>query len=150
MRCDPDVKTKNWEGFMLNRRGFVSCAICAATTGLIATQVNAQAPGGLTRTILQKTEYPGDKYATIEVMAEIQPNFVVPRHTHPGVESAFVVEGGGTLSIKGQADRIVKAGDAFQVTPETPHGVKNGDAKMRLAITYVVEKDKPLATPAPE
>jgi len=42
----------------------------------------------------------------------------------------------------------LKAGDGFQVPPETPHaGVKNGGKKTRLAITYVVEKGKPLVTP---
>jgi len=136
---------------MLKRRGFLSCAICAAT-GLVATGVDAgaQAPAGLTRTIVQKTEYPGDKHVSILVLAEIQPNFLVARHTHPGVESSYVVEGGGTLSVKGQGDRVVKAGDAFQITPETPHSLKNGSGTTRLAITYIVEKDKPLATPAPE
>ena len=136
---------------MLKRRGFLSCAICAAT-GLVATAVDAdaQAPAGLSRTIIQKTEYPGDKHVSILVLAEIQPNFLVARHTHPGVESSYVVEGEGTLSVKGQPDRLVKAGDAFQVPPEVPHSLRNGGAKTRLAITYIVEKDKPLATPAPE
>jgi quercetin dioxygenase-like cupin family protein len=136
---------------MLMRRSFLSCAICAAT-GLVATAVDAdaQAPAGLTRTIIQKTEYPGDKHVSILVLAEIQPDFLVARHTHPGVESSYVVEGGGTLSVKGQPDRAVKTGDAFQITPETPHSLKNGGGKTRLAITYIVEKDKPLATPAPE
>jgi hypothetical protein len=40
-------------------------------------------------------------------------------------------------------------GDGFQVPPETPHaGSKNGDKKTRIAVTYVVEKGKPLASPA--
>jgi len=46
------------------------------------------------------------------------------------------------------SQRTLKAGDGFQVPPETPHaGVKNGGKKTRLAITYVVEKGKPLVTP---
>lgn len=135
----------------MNRRGFASCALCAVV-GLVATGVDAeaQAPSGLTRTILQKNEYPGDKHATILVVAEIAPDFLVARHTHPGVELAFCIEGGGTLSVKGQPDRVVKPGEGFQVPPETPHSLKNGAQKSRIAITYVVEKDKPLATPAPE
>ena len=40
-------------------------------------------------------------------------------------------------------------GDGFQVPPETPHaGGKNGDKTTKIAITYVVEKGKPLASPA--
>jgi quercetin dioxygenase-like cupin family protein len=45
--------------------------------------------------------------------------------------------------------RTLKPGDAFQVPPEMPHaGGKNGDKKTKIAITYVVEKGKPLASPA--
>jgi quercetin dioxygenase-like cupin family protein len=44
---------------------------------------------------------------------------------------------------------MLKAGDAFQVPANTPHaGGKPGTGKTRLIITYVVEKGKPLATPA--
>jgi hypothetical protein len=43
----------------------------------------------------------------------------------------------------------LKPGDGFQVPPETPHaGTPNGDKKSKIAITYVVEKGKPLASPA--
>jgi quercetin dioxygenase-like cupin family protein len=136
---------------MLKRRGFVSCAICAAV-GLVASAVDANAQGtsGLTRTIIQKTEYPGEKHVSILVTAEIDANFAVARHTHPGLESTYVMAGGGTLSVKGQPDRVIKTGDGFQIPPEVPHALRNGPEKTRLAITYIVDKDKPLATPAPE
>ena len=45
---------------------------------------------------------------------------------------------------------MVKAGEAFQIPPETPHaGGKPSDAKAKLNVTYIVDKSKPLATPAP-
>jgi quercetin dioxygenase-like cupin family protein len=53
------------------------------------------------------------------------------------------------LFVKGEADRMVGPGDGFQIPPEVPHGVRNGPARTRVAIVYVVEKDKPLASPAP-
>jgi len=59
-----------------------------------SVDADAQAPSGVTRTILQKTEYPGDKYVTVLVMAEVAANALVARHTHPGVESAYLLEGG--------------------------------------------------------
>jgi quercetin dioxygenase-like cupin family protein len=44
----------------------------------------------------------------------------------------------------------LKAGDGFTVPPETPHaGVKNDDKKTRVAVTFVVEKDKPLLSFVP-
>ena len=50
--------------------------------------------------------------------------------------------------VEGQPTRVVKAGDAFQIPPETPHaGGKPPETKCRLLITYIVDKSKPLATP---
>ena len=72
----------------------------------------------------------------------------VPRHTHPGIESSYVVEGAFELPVEGQPLRMVKAGDAFQIPPETPHaGGKPFDTKSRILVTYIVEKDKPLVKP---
>ena len=83
------------------------------------------------------------------VEATIDAGVPVARHTHPGVESAYVLEGGFELPIQGQATRTIKAGDGFQIPPDTPHaGGKPGSAKSVILITYVVEKGKPLASPA--
>ena len=137
---------------MLTRRGFASCALCAIT-GFIATEAQAQgappAAGGVTRKILSQMDGPAPGYATLLVEATIEAKVAVGRHTHPGIESAYVLEGGFELPIQGQPTRTIKAGDAFQIPPETPHaGGKPGDAKSRILITYVVEKGKPLASPA--
>ena len=141
---------------MLTRRGFAgfaSCAICAVT-GFIATEASAQgappaAAGGVKRKLLSQTDGPMPGYVTINMEAEIDAGVTVARHTHPGIESSYVLEGGFELPVQGQPTRMLKAGDGFQIPPETPHaGGKPGDTKTRLAITYVVEKGKPLATPA--
>jgi quercetin dioxygenase-like cupin family protein len=139
---------------MLTRRGFTgfaSCALCAIT-GFIATEASAQgapaASGGVTRKILSKTDGPAAGYETVLVEAEIEAGVAVGRHTHPGIESAFVLEGGFELPVQGQETRTLKPGDGFQIPPNTPHaGGKAGTAKSRLIITYVVEKGKPLASP---
>ncbi len=136
---------------MFKRRNIVSCGICAAI-GLIAAkgEVAAQGAPGFSRKIIQKTEYPGDKYVCVLVEVEIDPGVLVARHRHPGVESSYVVSGSSTLSVKGQPDRVLNAGDGFQIPAEVPHSVKNGNAKTKVVATYIVEKDKPLASPAPE
>jgi quercetin dioxygenase-like cupin family protein len=138
---------------MLTRRLFATCALCAATSGLAATAVAATSNTGLPgvkRTILQQTEGPMDGYVTILAHVEIEPNVNVLRHTHPGVESTYVLDGGGTLSVKGLPDLPVSAGGGFQVPANVPHSLRNGDKTLVIAITYVVEKGKPLVTLAPE
>lgn len=141
---------------MLTRRGFAgiaSCAICAVT-GFIATEASAQgappaATPGVKRKLLSQTDGPMPGYVTINMEVEIDAGTTIARHTHPGIESSYVLEGGFELPVQGQPTRVVKAGDGFQIPPETPHaGGKPGEVKSRLAITYVVEKGKPLASPA--
>jgi quercetin dioxygenase-like cupin family protein len=131
---------------MRSRRGFIGCAICAAT-GLLATGAGAQAPT-FTRTVVAKQDYPGSTHATLQVIVDVDPTYYIAPHTHPGIESAKVVSGSGVLSVKGTADRTVGPGDTYFIPPETPHALRNGTTKLRIAVTYVVEKDKPLATPA--
>jgi quercetin dioxygenase-like cupin family protein len=131
---------------MLTRRGFAgvaSCAICGLA-GFMAADASAQsqpaAASGVT--------VPG--YTTIAMEVTIEPGVSIARHTHPGIESTYVMEGTGfELPVEGQPTRMVKAGDAFQIPPERPHaGGKPGETKSRLLVTYIVEKDKPLAKPA--
>jgi quercetin dioxygenase-like cupin family protein len=140
---------------MLTRRGFAgiaSCALCSIT-GFIATDASAQTPpaatSGVKRTILSQTDGPTPGYVTLIVEVEIEPGVTIGRHTHPGIESAYILEGGFNLPIEGQPTKPYKAGDAFVVPAGTPHaGGPNGDKKTRVASTYVVEKGKPLASPA--
>jgi quercetin dioxygenase-like cupin family protein len=147
---------KEWEVVMLTRRGFSSFAVCAVCgiSEFIATEASAQgtqpaATPGVTRKILSQMDGPAPGYVTLLVDATIEPGVLVARHTHPGIESAYVLEGGLELPIQGQPTRTIKPGDGFQIPPETPHaGGKPGETKTRILITYVVEKGKPLASPA--
>jgi quercetin dioxygenase-like cupin family protein len=71
------------------------------------------------------------------------------RHTHPGDEISYVLEGEGELLVDGEDPRKVKAGDAFIIPAGTIHDARNtGTTSMKLLGVYVVEKGKPLATPA--
>jgi len=92
---------------------------------------------------------PAPGYVTLLVEATIEAGVKVARHTHPGIESSYVLEGGLELPIEGQPTRTIKAGDGFQIPAETPHaGGKPSDVKSKILITYVVKKGKPLASPA--
>jgi quercetin dioxygenase-like cupin family protein len=113
---------------MLTRRGFAgfaSCAICAVT-GFLATDASAAegAPPAtaspVKRKILSQLDGPMPGYVTINMEVEIDAGVTVPRHTHPGIESSYVLEGGFELPVQGQPTRIVKAGDGFQFRPKRP------------------------------
>ena len=135
---------------MLTRRGFAACVICSLP-GFSATAADNPAPAvttGIKRTILQQIDGPVDGYVTVFVIAEIEAGVQVGRHTHPGVESTYILEGASELSVDGQAMIAFKAGETIQIAPNKVHSVKNGDAKTRLLINYIVEKGKPIASPA--
>ena len=137
---------------MLSRRIFSGCLVCAGME-LIATGAGAQAPAaasGISRVVLGKQDLPGTNYECIQIIGTIDAGAVIARHTHPGIESTIVIEGGGTLLVKGAPDRAVKPMDGFLIPPEAPHGLRNGPQPTRIATTYTVERGKPLVTPAPE
>jgi quercetin dioxygenase-like cupin family protein len=132
---------------MISRRGFVSCALCAIA-GFSATDAGAAGAPGLKRAILSRTDGPAAGYETIEARVEIPAGSLIGRHTHFGVETSYVLEGSVMLDVQGVGPKTYTAGQGFQVPPGVPHGGKCGDAAATLIGVYVVEKGKPLATPA--
>jgi quercetin dioxygenase-like cupin family protein len=137
---------------MLSRRIFGGCALCAGL-GLIGGQASAQAPAagaGLARTIVSKVSLPASPYDVLQVLVTIDPGFLVARHTHPGTESSIILEGGGTLGVKGASDRVLGPGESFLIPPEVPHLLQNKGATTKVIATYTVDRGKPLATPAPQ
>ena len=101
------------------------------------------------RTILQKFDVPGTSYETVIGIAEIVANANIGRHTHFGPESGLVLEGELALMVDGQPAKTLKAGDSYQIPAGAIHDGKSGANGAKVVATYVVEKGKPLATPAP-
>jgi quercetin dioxygenase-like cupin family protein len=97
-----------------------------------------------TLTVLSRVEFPGD-HATVMVLIENVEG--APRHTHPGLEMTYVLEGEFKLMVDGRPDQPLKPGDWFEVRAGVPHSVENTGGKPGRALGhYVVEKDKPLTT----
>ena len=120
--------------------------VLVAFAGVIA----AQAPG-LTRTIVTKGDVSIPNREGIVARVEISPGGVAGWHTHPGDEISYVADGEATLMIAGQAPRRVVAGEGFVIPAGVVHSARNDGATVtKLVGVYVVEKGKPLASPAPE
>ncbi len=110
---------------------------------------SAASAQGIKRTPLQDIKYPAGHHI-VTVIAEIGPNVLAGRHTHPGVDTGYVLEGDATLIVEGQPDKQLKPGDSYAVPAGVPHDVKSGDKGLKLMAVYVVEDGKPVATPAPK
>jgi len=134
---------------MLTRRGFVGCALCALA-GFSATEAFAQGTQtpGLKRTLISRMDGPTPGYETIEMRIDIEGGATVARHTHFGIESGYVVDGSLALTIEGVSSKTYSKGDGFQVPTGAIHGGKTGPDPSVITSVYVVEKGKPLATPA--
>jgi quercetin dioxygenase-like cupin family protein len=114
---------------------------------LAAGATLAQAPG-IKRTILQRTDL-GNGLEVVMGMAEIAPGAAAGRHTHFGIETGYVLAGQSSLEVEGEAPRLLKAGDSFTIPQGKVHDAKTvGDAPARVLAVWVVEKGKPLGTPA--
>jgi quercetin dioxygenase-like cupin family protein len=125
-------------------------ATIAMSGAAIAQQTPAmtqQAPT-IKRTPLQKFDVPGTNYETVIGIAEIVPNVTIGRHSHPGPESGFMLEGEMVLLIDGQSEKTLRVGESYQVPPGAIHDARTGPQGAKVIATYVVEKGKPLATPA--
>ena len=110
----------------------------------------AQAPG-LTRTIVTKADVSVPNREAVIARVEVAPGGVAGWHTHPGDEISYVTEGEATLMVAGQPPRKVAAGQGFVIPAGVVHNAKNDSATTtKLVGVYVVEKGKPLASPAPE
>jgi quercetin dioxygenase-like cupin family protein len=65
-------------------------------------------------------------------------------HRHPGDQWALVQEGEVTFTIKGQAPRVLKAGDSVHIPRGTVHRNQNlGDKPVRSVEIVILDKDKP-------
>jgi quercetin dioxygenase-like cupin family protein len=109
----------------------------------------AQNPG-VQRTVVQKKDISVPGREAVIARIEIASGASAGRHTHPGEEISYVMEGEGEILIEGQPALKVKAGEGFVVPAGAKHDAHNtGTQPLKLAAVYVVEKGKPLATPAP-
>ncbi|MEO7391432.1 MAG: cupin domain-containing protein [Ramlibacter sp.] len=116
-------------------------------------QAPAPAPAagasGLSRTMVGRGDVSVPGREAVIARVEVAPGAKAGRHTHPGDEISYVMEGEATLLIDGQPPRKVKAGESFVIPAGVVHDAHNdSSAPIKLVGVYVVEKGKPLATAA--
>ena len=120
-------------------------SMLASRAGLGLDAVQAQ-QAGTKRTDLQRHDLSAPGREVIQVRVDFDPGYAAPKHTHPGEEIIYVIEGTLEYQIDGKPS-TVKAGDVLFVPAGTVHSAKNiGSSNGAELATYVVEKGKPLIT----
>ena len=126
----------------------IAFAIFALGSIMAAPALAGDAPAGIKRTPLQSIDCP-DGYKTVTGLAEVAPGHASGMHTHPGIETGYVLDGEVLMIVEGEADRRLKAGDSFVIPPGAKHDVQSiGSVPAKAVSVFVVDKSRPLASPA--
>jgi quercetin dioxygenase-like cupin family protein len=82
--------------------------------------------------------------------AQLPAGATIGWHTHDGDEIGYVLQGNLILKTRGKPDQALKAGDHFFNARGTVHSVIGppGSAGGTAVSTWIVDKGKPLASPA--
>ena len=104
----------------------------------------------LKRTDLKRADLTGTDMQIIVSVLEAPPGTFLARHTHPGEEAFYVLEG-GMVQVPGRAAAPFPTGAANINVRDVPHaGVAVvGDRSLKLLTVHIVDKGKPVSTPAP-
>jgi len=115
-------------------------------SGFSLPETPVQQPG-VKRTDLQRHDLSAIGREVIQARVELAPGVVFGKHTHPGDEVIYMLDGSLEYDIEGQPRITLRAGDVLFIPARTIHSAQNtGSSNGAELATYVVEKGKPLLT----
>src|SRR6478735_3916619 len=123
-------------------------AMAALIVGSVLAPLGAQAQTpGVTRTDLQRHDLSAPGREAVQVRVDLAPGVAFGKHTHPGEEIIYVLEGALEYQIEDKPPVTLKAGDVLFIPAGAVHSAKNlGSVTGSELATYIVEKGKPLLT----
>ena len=97
------------------------------------------------RTELQRHDLGVPGRESVQVRIDFEPGAAFGKHSHPGEEIIYVLEGLFEYEVEGKAAVTLKAGDVLFIPAGTIHAAKNvGKTNAAELATYIVEKGKQL------
>ena len=127
---------------MITSRIMAAAALLAASA---LTNVALAQQLGVTRNDLQRHDLSTPGREAIQTIVSIAQGVTAPRHSHPGEEVIYVLEGVLEYQLDGQPPVTLKAGDVLFIPAGVVHSAKNvGSGNGAELATYIVEKGKPL------
>ena len=122
-------------------------AACIAAALFVSTASLVRAQTGVERKVLLQQDLTIPGYEAVLVGVTIAVGGREGKHTHAGTLVGQVQEGELTLEKQGLPTQTFKAGDSFAVSPGQIHeGINNGKTPIKILVTVVNEKGKPLTT----
>jgi quercetin dioxygenase-like cupin family protein len=100
---------------------------------------------GIKRTDVVRHDLDVPGREVIQVRVDFAPGVAFGKHSHPGAEVAYVIEGTLEYQFEGKPPVTLKAGESLFIPAGTLHSAKNvGSVNAAELATYIVEKGKPL------
>lgn len=125
----------------------MALAVLIVGSGLVLYVARARQTG-IKRTDLQRHDLSVPGREVIQVRVDFAPGVAFGRHSHPGEEIAYVLEGTLEYEVEGKPPVTLKAGEALFIPAGAVHAAKNvGSGNGAELATYIVEKGKPLVVP---
>ncbi|WP_026186820.1 cupin domain-containing protein [Ensifer sp. BR816] len=125
----------------------MTAALLIAGTGLALHSASAQQPS-IQRTDLLQHDLGAPGREAVQVRVDFEPGAVSIKHSHPGDEVAYVLEGSLEYQLAGRAPVTLHAGETLFIPAGVAHVAKNvGSGKASELATYIVEKGTPLVVP---
>ena len=98
-------------------------AVLIAGTGLVLHLTHAQQPG-IKRTDALRHDLGVPGREVIQVRVDFDPGVAFGKHSHPGAEVAYVLEGTLEYQLEGEPPVTLKAGEALFIPAGTIHAAK--------------------------
>ena len=109
----------------------------------------AQTLADINRADLQRNDLSVAGREVVQVRVDIPAGKAFPKHSHPGEEMVYMIEGELEYQLEGRAAVTLKAGEVLFIPAGVVHAVKNvGSGNGAELATYIVEKGKPLLVSA--
>jgi quercetin dioxygenase-like cupin family protein len=121
-----------------------SLAIFIVSPALLGMLIAQQ---GFTAKTIQTVEGPPG-FQTVTGIGQFSAGTCSGRHTHPGIESSYILEGEGIIKIDGMPDQNVKAGEPFYIPAGAIHDACTTSG-MKILAMQIIEKGKARVTPVP-
>jgi quercetin dioxygenase-like cupin family protein len=120
----------------------------AIIASLLILDLAQSQSAGITRIDLQRHDLSAPGREVVQTIVELDPGVTSSRHTHPGEEIVYVLEGAPLeYQLEGRPPVTLEPGDVLFIPAGTVHAAKNvGTTKGAELATYIVEKGKPLLT----
>jgi quercetin dioxygenase-like cupin family protein len=99
----------------------------------------------INRTEIQRHDLSAPGRESVQVRIDFEPGAAFGKHSHPGEEVIYVLEGTFEYEVDGQPSVTLKAGEGLFIPAGTIHAAKNvGTTNSVELATYIVEKGKQL------